>query len=104
MLLGRTAEKLDRLGVQTLAVVGSSAERVRLYLRYRPVRCLVGADPDLVTHRAYGVPRAPVSPELWSAVESTAVDLARELHLPVPEGGAIEAIRRLDGYQVTDRR
>jgi len=102
VLLGKTAEKLERIGVPTLAVVGSSAESVRLYLRYRPTRCLVGADPELAIHGAYGVPRAPVSPELRGAVESSAVNLARELRLSVAAGGAHEAIRRLDGYQVTD--
>jgi hypothetical protein len=101
VLLGRTAEKLEKVGVQTLAVVGTELERVRLYLRYRPIRCPVGADPDLATHRAYGVPRVPVSPELWGAVQSAYTDLARKLQLPV-EAGAIEAIDRLDGYQVTD--
>ncbi len=102
MLLGKTAEKLEQVGVQTLAVVGSSAERARLYLRYRPTRCLVGADPELTTHRAYGVPRAPISPEIWGAIESVAADLARELRLPVAEGGAVEVIDRLDGFQVTE--
>jgi peroxiredoxin len=102
VLLGKTAEKLERIGVQTLAVVGSSAESGRLYLRYRPTRCLVGADPELAIHEAYGVPRAPVSPELQGAVESSAADLARELRLTVAAGDAHEAIRRLDGYQVTD--
>jgi hypothetical protein len=102
VLLGKTAERLERIGVQTLGVVGSSAESVRLYLRYRPTRCLVGADPELTIHRAYGVPRAPVSPELWGAIESAYGDLARELRLPVAAGGAVETIDRLDGYQVTE--
>jgi len=102
VLLGRTAEKLESIGVQTLAVVGSAADRVRLYLRYRPTRCLVAADPDLSTHRAYGVPRAPMSPEIWHAVESASTELARELRLPVSEGKPYEAIGRLDGYEATD--
>jgi hypothetical protein len=102
VLLGRTAEKLEQVGVQTLAVVGTSAERVRLYLRYRPTRCLVGADPDLATHRAYGVPRAQMSPEIWGAVQSASTELAGDLGLPVSEGSAHEAIARLDGYQATD--
>jgi hypothetical protein len=102
VLLGRTAEKLEKVGVQTVAVVGTEVERVRLYLRYRPVRCPVGADPDLAIHRAYGVPRVPVSPELWGAVQSAYTGLAQELRLPLGAGGAPEAIDRLDGYQVTE--
>jgi hypothetical protein len=102
VLLGKTAEKLEALGVQTLAVLGSSADRVRLYLRYRPAGCLVGADPELVVHRAYGVPRAPISTELWSAVESASAGLARELRLPTIEGSAYDVVHRLDGFQVTE--
>jgi hypothetical protein len=102
VLLGRTAEKLDGIGVQTLAVVGSAANRVRLYLRYPPTRCLVGADPGLATHRAYGVPRAPMSPEIWDAVESASTELARDLRLPVSGEEPHEVIGRLDGYEATD--
>ncbi len=101
MLLGKTAEKLERLGVQTVAVVGSEPERVRLYLRYRPTHCIVGADAELAVHRAYGVPRAPLSPEIWGAVESASADLARDLRLPHDEGQAYKVVDRLDGYQVT---
>lgn len=101
MLLGTTAEKLEKLGVQTVAVVGSPAERARLYFRYRPTRCLVGADPALATHRAYGVPRTTASPAIFNAIESGAAELARELRLPVTEGGALQAIAGLDGFQVT---
>ena len=101
MLLGKTAEKLEAIGVQTLAVVGSDPERVRLYLRYRPTRCIVGGDPELAIHGAYGVPRAPLSPEIWAAVESASVDLAHALQLPITEGRAHEAVGRLDGFQTT---
>jgi len=99
VLLGKTAAKLETLGVRTLAVVGSDPERVRLYLRYRPTQCTVAADPDLVIHRAYGVPRAPLSPEIWGAVDSACVELARDLRLALGPGGAREAVERLDGFQ-----
>jgi hypothetical protein len=102
VLLGRTAEQLEGLGVKTLAVIGTSVEPVRLYLRFRPTRCLVGADPDLLTHQAYGVPRAPMSPEIWDAVESASVALARDLSLPVSGSLAHDAINRFDGYAVTE--
>ena len=102
MLLGGTAGKLDKIGVQTLAIVASDVNRARLYFRYRPTRCLVGADPGLATHRAYGVPKAPISPEVFAAIESVATDLARELRVPVTEGKAREAISRLDGFETTE--
>ena len=102
MLLGKTAEKLKEAGVQTLAVVASSAERARLFFRFRPVRFPVGADPDLITHRAYGLPQLAVTPELMQAIDSGAADLARELRLNVPAEGALAAIEGLDGYARTE--
>lgn len=102
MLLGKTAEKLRDVGVQTLGIVASKAERSRLFFRFRPVGCPVGADPDLITHRAYGVPQTSVTPELWEAVSSAYGTLARELHLPVPESQARDAIDRLDGFVVSE--
>ena len=102
MLLGKTAEKLKEAGVQTLAVVATSAERARLFFRFRPVRFPVGADPDLITHRAYGLPQMVVTPELMQAIDAGAADLARELRLKVPAEGALAAIEGLDGYARTD--
>jgi hypothetical protein len=100
--LQTTAEKLRQVGVETLGIVGSAVERVRFYLRFRPIRCALGADPDLTAHRAYGLPQSPVTPELWGAVESASEKLARELGVEVPESGAREAIGRLDGFEATD--
>ena len=102
MLLGKTAEKLKEAGVQTLAVVATSAERARLFFRFRPVRFPVGADPDLITHRAYGLPQMAVTPELMQAIDAVATNLARELQLSVPDGGALAAIEGLDGYARTE--
>jgi len=92
VLLQATAEKLRRVGVDTLGIVGSEVGRVRFYLRFRPVRGGVGADPDLTTHRACGLPQSPVRPEIWHAIESAYGNLARELGVQVPEGRAKETI------------
>ncbi len=102
MLLGKVAKKLQDVGVQTLAIVGSKAERTRLFFRFRPVSYSVGADPDLITHRAYGVPQSPRTPEIWQAVLSAYGNLARELQLQVPESEARDAVGRLDGFEVTE--
>ena len=102
MLLGKTAEKLKEAGVQTLAVVATEAQRARLFFRFRPVRFPVGADPDLNTHRAYGLPQMAVTPEFAQAIDAVAVDLARELRLKVPDGGALAVIDGLDGYARTE--
>ncbi len=102
MLLATTAEKLQAIGVATLAIVASKAERARLFFRYRPVRCAVGADPDLLTHRAYGVPHTAVSPEVMQAIGGAYRTLARELKLGVPDDQARDAIGRLDGFEVME--
>ena len=93
------AQKLEAMGVKTLGVVATDAERARLYFRFRRPRMPVCADPGLTTHRAFGLPNMPPPPELWDAVERAAV---RELKLPgSPTGGAYQQLGRFDGYQVT---
>lgn len=62
-----------------MGIVGSAVERVRFYLRFRPRRCALGADPELTTHRAYGLPQNPVTTEIWGAVESASKSLAGQL-------------------------
>ena len=90
------------MGVETLAIVASKAERGRLFFRYRPVRCAVGADPDLLTHRAYGIPQSGVTPEIRQAIGGAYRTLARELKLEVPDDQARDVIGRLDGFEVTE--
>ena len=93
------AQKLEAIGVKTLGVVATDAERARLYFRFRRPRMPMGADPGLTTHRAYGLPNMPPPPEMWDAVERAAV---RELKLPgSPAGGAYQQLGSLDSYQVT---
>ena len=102
MLLGKTAERLQAIGVETLGIVASKAERARLFFRYRPVRCAVGADPELSTHRAYGVPKTGVTPEVVQAIHGAYRNLARELKLEVPDEQARDVIGRLDGFEPTE--
>ena len=90
------------MGVETLAVVASKAERARFYFRYRPVRCAIGADPELIAHRAYGVPQTGVTPVIMEAIGGVYRDVARELKLGVPDDQARDAINRLDGFEVTE--
>lgn len=56
MQLAATQEKLKAAGVETLAVVNTQLDRARLYVRYRPTRLTLLADPDAVTHQAYRLP------------------------------------------------
>ena len=104
MQLGTTAKKLDELGIRTLGVVATNAERARLFFRYRPSRIPVGADPELSTHRAYGLPRSELTPELWQAIESAVADRVGEmkLQLPRPVAETFAALDRMDGFTQTD--
>jgi hypothetical protein len=90
------------MGVETLGIVASQAERARLFFRYRPVRCAVGADPEVSTHRAYGVPHTGATPEVMQAIHGAYRNLARELKLEVPADQARDVIGRLDGFEVTE--
>ncbi|HSB62344.1 MAG TPA: peroxiredoxin-like family protein [Vicinamibacteria bacterium] len=97
--LDKTAERLRPAGVRTIAVVATDAERARLYFRHRPVRITLGADPDLTTHEAFGVPRMPYTPEIMQAIEEAAEGWVREVGVTAAPGKAHEAVATLDGYQ-----
>jgi peroxiredoxin len=97
--LAVSSEKLERLGVTTLAVVATVPERARFYFRFRPSRFAVGADPDLNTHRAYGLQQLPKTPEATQMVEAAAAEMARELGISTKPGQAHDAILRFDGFE-----
>jgi peroxiredoxin len=100
--LGTTRQKLQALGVEVLAIVGTQPEPARLYYRFRPAGVLVAADPDLVTHRAYGVPQPALTPELTQAVASKYLGLARELQIPTTDQAEIRnALARRDGFEMS---
>lgn len=107
VLLSRMAPMLRQVGVETLAVVGTTPERARLYFRYRPASIALGADPELAIHRRYGIPCYPVTPELRDQYRATRVDPFRELTAPVPLLGpdgteAHDVFDRLDGFTPTE--
>ena len=97
--LAPSAERLEKMGVATLAVVATAPERTRLYYRFQPPRFRVAADPDLTTHRAYGLPHHPTTPVVARIVEAAAAEMARELGIPTIPGRADEAILRFDGFE-----
>ena len=97
MSLGLTAEKLRAAGIETVGVVATAVDRARRYFRYRPLRYLVGADPELATHRAFGVPRSTFTEEIFRVVSTQVDGLAREAGLAAPAGGGWDALDRADG-------
>ena len=104
--LGATTDKLEALGVKTLAIVATTTDNARLYFRFRPTRAPLAADPELITHRAYGLPRPPVTPELLAAVQQTRINPTGELSEPLPIPQAGQALDQIHGFTPTeaDRR
>lgn len=106
-VLGQTRRKLQSLGVETLAVVATTAERARLYFKHRLVSIPVAADPDMTTHRTYGVPCYPMTPVLTEGLRTTRVDPFGELPAPAPlvgpDGTEIhDVFDRRDGFIPTE--
>jgi len=100
--LGVTTEKLKSVGVETLAVVATSPENARLYFRFRPTRAPLAADADLITHRAYGLPRPAATPEFMNAIGAAQVNPTGELPQPIPIMTAMSELDKLHGYTQTD--
>jgi peroxiredoxin len=98
--LGSIAQKLQEEGIQTLGVVATDHERARFYFRYRPPRMPMGADPELRTHRAYGLPNFPLTSEAMDVGNAAAARELRRMNQPVP-AEPLEAFRKLDGYEAT---
>jgi hypothetical protein len=100
--LGLTAEKLRALGVEMVGVIATAADRARRYFSYRPPRYLVVADPDLASHRAFGVPRTGFTDEIFQLFNAKSDGLAREAGLSAPPGGGRDALNREDGIDLKE--
>jgi peroxiredoxin len=99
--LGGTQEKLRERGVETLAVVATELDNAKLYFKYRPARVALVADPYLVTHRAYGLPRVEVTDELMSELGALRLNPTGELPEPLPMSEVGSLLDRKDGFQRT---
>src|SRR5687767_6745125 len=98
--LGTTRGKLQALGVVALAIVPMQPERLRLYYRIRPVSVPVAADPDMTTHRAYGVPQPPLTAEIAQEVSARYLDLANRLEIATTEQAGIRKVLcERDGFE-----
>lgn len=96
--LGMLTDRLRAERVEPLGVVATKLEMARLYLRHRPTRLPLVADPDLITHRAYRLPRPELTPELMKVVTETRTNATGELQEPLPIFEAGEALNRLHGF------
>jgi peroxiredoxin len=96
--IGTNEAKIKALGVESLGVVATTPENAQLYFKFRPTRLRLAADPELTTHRAYGVPKPVPTPELILAFETTLVNPTGDLREPLPIMEAAAAVAKLDGY------
>ena len=97
--LAKTATRLKGRGVETLAVVATPPENARLYFRFRPVSIALAADPELVTHRLFGLPRQEVTPEFVEQLQTVRSNPTGELPEPVPFWEIGGHLDRVHGYQ-----
>ena len=97
-LLGGTRERLLALGIETLTIMASDANRARLYLRYRPTPVRLALDPALTTHRAYGLVSPPVTPEHARRVEALRMRL-EDLALNESDLAALKAAVQAAGKE-----
>lgn len=100
-LLGASESRLREAGVETLAVVATEPDNARLYFKFRPTRLRLAADPELSTHRAYGLPRPAPTPEFMEALDTVPLNPFGLLPAPLPAMRAAEALGKLDGYAPT---
>ena len=96
--LGGLESRLKAMGVQTLAVVATAPENARLYFRFRPTPLRLASDPDLMTHRAYRVPKPEPTPALLQEMEAVRVNPGGVLAEALPIAQAASALQQLDGY------
>jgi peroxiredoxin len=100
--MARSEGKLRELGVETLGVVATSPENARLYFKFRPTRMRLAADPEMTTHRAYGLPKPAPTPDLMKEIAETRINPDGALPGPLPIAEASEAVAKLDGYAPND--
>jgi len=97
--LGQAGDRLRPLGIETLAVIGTTRDNARLYFRYHRTRMAIAVDPALVTHRAYGLPKVEAT---WEVVSARRINPTGELPEALPLWEATKALGRLDGFKPTD--
>jgi peroxiredoxin len=99
--MAMTSEHLKALGVQCLGIVGTELENARLYFQFRPTPLPLAADPQLTTHRSYGVPKPEPTSAMFEAVAATRINPTGELPEPLPVPAAGEALNAKDRFQPT---
>jgi peroxiredoxin len=113
--LATTGDKLAQEGVETVVIVNTPLDRARQYFQYRPTRMALASDPDVQTHRAFGLAQVVVVPDSTDARElrwpqtatmaqllATSVNPTGELPEPMNLSAAAELLNTRDGYELTE--
>ena len=100
--LGASGEKLRAMGADTLRIVATSPENARLYFRFHPTLLPLAADPELTTHRSYGLPKPQATPELIQLLQTVCTNPTGELPEPLPLAQAISALDKQHGFESTE--
>jgi peroxiredoxin len=90
--------QLKTLGVETLCVVATTPENARLYFKFRPTRLRLASDPELSTHRAYGLPRPVPTPAFMHAFETVRINPGGMFSEALLIKQAAEELTKADGY------
>jgi peroxiredoxin len=102
---------LREKGVDMLTVINIPIERARLYFRYRPIpNLLAAADPERVSHRAFGLPNVEFTQDesdwprklAMSQLMSMKINVTGELPEPLDPFAAWAALNQMHGYETTD--
>jgi peroxiredoxin len=101
--MGKSESKLKALGVETLGVVATAPENAQLYFKFRPTRLRLAADPELNTHRAYGVPKPELTPQFMTEMEKARINPYGEFPEPLPVMEAAMTVAKQDGYVDNER-
>jgi peroxiredoxin len=100
--LGSLQDKLKAVGVETLGVVATDLDNAKLYFKYRPSRMPLAVDPQLSTHRAYGLSKIEVTEELMKALSQIKINPTGELTEPAPPEEVAARLDQADGYKRTE--
>jgi peroxiredoxin len=113
--LATTGDKLAQEGVETVVIVNTPLERARQYFQYRPTRMALASDPDVQTHRAFGLAQVLILPDATDARElrwpqtttvaqllTTSVNPTGELPKRMNLVEAMEVLNTRDGFELTE--
>jgi peroxiredoxin len=90
--------KLKAHGVESVGIVATAPENAQLYFKFRPTRLRLGADPELSTHRAYGIPKPTIDAATMEVLGATRINPTGELPAALPVMEALGALAALEGY------